>query len=1192
MNNIIKDKLLKLSLFVLLLFIQTNLSASHAVGADLTYKCIDPVNRIYEVSLTFYRDCYGIDASSYVEINYESATCGYSDNIYAYPIPGTGQEVSPVCDIASTTCSGGSNPGIQEYVYTVEITLPANCTDWKFWYRVGNRNAMINTINSPSSEYMYVEAELDNLTYTNNNSPTFTNKPVPFICLGQNFCFNHGARDEDGDSLAYTLISPYSDQGITVDYNFGYSATSPLKVNTPMDFDNQSGSFCVTPAQLEVTVMAVRVDEYRNNKKIGSVIRDMQVIVRPCSNDLPSVNGINGTDIYEDTICAYQPYCFDINTFDSDASQSVTLTWNNGIQDGTFSPGSGQRPVGEFCWTPDADDVQSLPHYFTVTVRDNNCTYNGLQTFAFKIYVKELVLDAGNDVTMNCGSTANLSVDYQGSSSATFTWNNGMTGKNISVDKAGEYIVTVDDNGCAGQDTVNVSYLNAPEISLSDHDSILCNQAKAITATYSPSSMTVDWSTGETGSSINVSDSGWYYGSITHNGCTVTDSTYMTKVPFGWDIKLAYSYGCSGINSYFSNQKSVTSNGTLFDSKWTIEGKEYNQDSVNYVFTTKGTYPVRVDLLSTEGCAYDTTFDVDVLEAPIVKFEKDSGCVGEQLKFDDKSTGSIAINVWKFGDGFGTSNAFSVGHTYSLAGTYPVTLICQGTNGCIDSVSQTVTVNDKPMVNFSPANICQGDSLQLISSLPFNSKYKYNWELADGSKKTGNNSKIKIDVAGSQTVQLMIEDDLGCKDSIIQPFSIFPTPQVQLNGIEVCEGSSIQFNTTASNTKSILWDFGDGTQSPLTSYLKTYSSIGNKIVELTIESNDGCSNSDTATVKVYELPTVEISPVKFCQSSNFQLSNLLDDVTIGNSYKWWTSTDSLIGANAKYTFSNLGLNLVLVEESSPKGCKAYDTTIVTINKSPSIDFIADTLVGCDPTLINITDKTISYNGSISTWDWTVERFGKFSGNNFNTLFNYPGKYDVTLNVIDVNGCSSSLSKSDWIEIHPSPTANFFFSENPIDEQNNTVNFINKSENAITYQWDIGSIRTSTDEHVTSTFENIGTYPIELISTNNLGCSDTIMKNLTVNPVYQFWIPSAFSPNNDSRNDNFVGKGVNYQNVEVWVFNRWGTVAYHYSGNHFNWDGTFMNNGDECQQDVYVYKAIITDWKNKEHELKGTVTLLR
>lgn len=1192
MNTIIKDKILKASLFVLLLFIQLNLSASHAVGADLTYKCIDPVQRIYEVSLTFYRDCYGIDASSYVEINYESNSCGYSDYIYAYPVIGTGQEVSPVCDIANTTCSGGSNPGIQEYVYTVEITLPQNCSDWKFWYRVGNRNAMINTINSPSSEYMYVEAELDNLTYLDNNSPTFTNKPVPFICLGQNFCFNHGARDEDGDSLVYTLIPPYSDQGITVDYNFGYSATAPLKVNTPMDFDSQSGSFCVTPSQLEVTVMAVRVDEYRNNKKIGSVIRDMQVIVRPCSNDLPSVNGINGTGIYEDTICAYQPYCFDINTFDSDLSQSVTLTWNNGIEDGTFAPGTGQRPVGEFCWTPDADDVQSLPHYFTVTVRDNNCTYNGLQTFAFKIYVKELVLDAGNDTTINCGSTANLSVDYAGSASAIFTWNNGMTGKNISVNKAGQYIVTVDDNGCAGQDTINVSYLNAPEITLSENDTIRCNEPQTITATTSPNNLTINWSTSETGNSIEVIDSGWYYGSITHNGCTISDSTHIAKIPFGWDIKLAYSYGCSGINSYFSNQKSVTSNGTLFDSKWTIEGKEFNQDSVNYVFDTKGTYPVRVDLNSEEGCSYDTTFDVQVLEAPVVNFENDSGCVGEQLKFIDNTTGAVAINVWKFGDGSGTSNAFSVGHTYTTASSFPITLIAQSPNGCIDSLTQTVVVNEKPIVAFTPINICQEDSLELKTSTAHDPNLVYNWSLSDGTKKTGNNCNVKTKGAGSQTIKLVIEDQLGCKDSITKPVTVFPTPIVKVDGLDVCQGSIIGFNYTSTNTKNILWNFGDGSQSSTPSFNKTYNTIGNKTIQLDIESNDGCVNSDTAIIKVHPLPSVTISPVKFCQSSGFKLSNLLDDVTIDNQFKWWTGTDSLVGGNATYTFTNLGMNLVLVEETTPKGCKAYDTTIVTINKSPDIDFVADTLIACDPSIISITDKTTSYNGDIVSWDWNIERLGKFTGNNFSTIFNYPGTYDISLNVTDVNGCSSSHTKSDWILIHPSPVADFFFSDNPIDEQNNTTNLINNSENAIGYNWNIGSIRTSTQENVIVTFDSIGTYPIELIATNTLGCTDTILKNLVVNPVYEFWIPSAFSPNNDSRNDLFNGKGVNYENVEVWVFDRWGTVAYHYSGSQFNWNGTYMNKGVKCQQDVYVYKAIVTDWRNKKHELTGTVTLLR
>src|SRR3569832_1977926 len=97
----------------------------------------------------------------------------------------------------------------------------------------------------------------------NNNSPTFSNKPVPFVCRGQQYCFNHGANDADGDSLVYQSITPYQTANTYVTYNPGYSAAQPIKSVPSMTFNSVTGDICMTPQNIEVTVMAVLVKEYR-----------------------------------------------------------------------------------------------------------------------------------------------------------------------------------------------------------------------------------------------------------------------------------------------------------------------------------------------------------------------------------------------------------------------------------------------------------------------------------------------------------------------------------------------------------------------------------------------------------------------------------------------------------------------------------------------------------------------------------------------------------------------------------------------------------------------------------------------------------------------------------------------------------------------------------------------------------------
>src|SRR5688572_14368574 len=112
----------KLILLLLTLCNSYNAWATHSMGADLTYECLG--GNSYRVRLSFYRDCAGIAAPPDAYIDLYSASCNLSTGFYVYPISGTGQEITPICPSDSSTCSGGTFTGIQEWVYEGTVTLP------------------------------------------------------------------------------------------------------------------------------------------------------------------------------------------------------------------------------------------------------------------------------------------------------------------------------------------------------------------------------------------------------------------------------------------------------------------------------------------------------------------------------------------------------------------------------------------------------------------------------------------------------------------------------------------------------------------------------------------------------------------------------------------------------------------------------------------------------------------------------------------------------------------------------------------------------------------------------------------------------------------------------------------------------------------------------------------------------------
>ncbi len=273
-------------LLCLMLGLVKSSQASHIMGGEIYYRCV--LQNSYEISLVLYRSCAGIPMNPNEFVNIASASCGYNITISLDSV-GIPEEVSQVCPSTFTDCSGGGVQGVQRYLYSGIFTFPATCTDWTISYSNCCRNYAIGT--GSAGQGMYLEATLNNLAASCNNSPYFFKTGVPYFCVGTPATYNHITLEVDGDSLVYELIDPL--QGVTLPVTFfaPYNATYPL-ATTPANnflFSPQTGQMDFTPAIVQNGVLAVRVKEYRNGVMIGSVIRDMQIITMGCGTGSNSV---------------------------------------------------------------------------------------------------------------------------------------------------------------------------------------------------------------------------------------------------------------------------------------------------------------------------------------------------------------------------------------------------------------------------------------------------------------------------------------------------------------------------------------------------------------------------------------------------------------------------------------------------------------------------------------------------------------------------------------------------------------------------------------------------------------------------------------------------------------------------------------------------------------------------------------
>ncbi len=397
------NKIALLLTIILSFTFSASLNAANNVSSDLTYTCLG--GNTYLITYAYYHDCSGGSAPSSVLVSF-NCTSNQAFNFSATlnKIPGTGQEVTPACGCDSTTCQGGTSFGVREYVYQGHVIL-APCNSWTMSTTGCCRNT-VSTIQNGTSNHYYIEAILDNSNAPCNSSPTFSNKPISIVCNGKSFCYNHGAIDPDGDSLAYSFSSPRTISTQTVVYYPPYSVTNFLSSSSPLTLDPVTGDICFTPTMNMSTITGVKVEQWRTINGvptlIGTTQRDLQFRVKSCNNSIPVLSGIDtlNTHTYNpnDTIhfmswAIGQTIDFDINGFDSDTAipncnahpERFSLLWNNGIPTATFTPtyNGTDSAYAHFHWKPKFTDVAISPHCFEVTIQDEACPFMGATTAKF-----------------------------------------------------------------------------------------------------------------------------------------------------------------------------------------------------------------------------------------------------------------------------------------------------------------------------------------------------------------------------------------------------------------------------------------------------------------------------------------------------------------------------------------------------------------------------------------------------------------------------------------------------------------------------------------------------------------------------------------------------------------------------------------------------------------------------------------
>ena len=195
-----------------------------------------------------------------------------------------------------------------------------------------------------------------------------------------------------------------------------------------------------------------------------------------------------------------------------------------------------------------------------------------------------------------------------------------------------------------------------------------------------------------------------------------------------------------------------------------------------------------------------------------------------------------------------------------------------------------------------------------------------------------------------------------------------------------------------------------------------------------------------------------------------------------------------------------------------------------------------------------------------------------------------------------SGCVSSSTLLSLVNVFTNPTANFNVTPEEVDITMPLIQVEDRSIGATTikYTFDDGTVKNTPNFDYTFNTDVAKTVSIMQLAVNSYGCRDSVIKRIEIKPAYVIYIPNAFTPNSDGTNDGFKAVGVGVAEFKMQVFDRWGALVFESNDINTAWDGSIKGKGDaeSTKQDVYVWKATVTDVLKEKHSMVGHVTLLK
>jgi len=423
-----------------------------------------------------------------------------------------------------------------------------------------------------------------------------------------------------------------------------------------------------------------------------------------------------------------------------------------------------------------------------------------------------------------------------------------------------------------------------------------------------------------------------------------------------------------------------------------------------------------IELIAFNGQCSDTiVHELNPFPIPQVSFDilNTILCSGETLIVSNSSQINSDENLlyqWETSTGQTSTNE-DLGTIVFPPGDSWIELVGINPFGCKDTAKQVFNIEESPNADFTFQNKCLYDEYHFILNPGNDQNLNCQWNFGDGVNSTLVNPNHQYNSNQLFSVQLIVENQFGCKDTIVKNILPYLVPEANFTSIPACLYSDQEFkNTSRITDDSILsyeWDLGDGTFSNGQDVSHLYSENATYSIMLIATSNHGCSDTVIHNFNPLNTPIAHFIFDNQCLNKEYAFQNVSispDGTRLNYSWNFGDGNES-IERNPNHLYSGLGNYLVILIAESSDHC--LDT--FQLSASPFAIPIAQFTM--NKTFLNEYDNEVQFTDvttdNIVSWNWNLGDGNTATSSIVNHLYSDIANYSIIMEVTNAFGCSDT-----------------------------------------------------------------------------------------------------------------------------------------------------------------------------------------